>query len=67
MKRIITKKNANQRVVGAGTDMLKMTEYQAESLYRFLKSHEKDIANDINDFGDLKITFSIIFGRPPEK
>jgi hypothetical protein len=32
-----------------------------EILIAWLKSHENDIANDINDFGELKPVFETLF------
>ena len=36
-------------------------------LAKFLASHEDDIANDINDFGDLRSLFKDLFGFEPRK
>jgi len=46
--------------------MLKMTEMAAEPLYKYLLSHEQDIANQMNDYGDLLSVFVYIFYRQPE-
>lgn len=37
-----------------------------EELSEHLLSHEDDIANGYNDFGDLKNLFEAIFGRASE-
>ena len=38
-----------------------------EILIPWLKSHESDIAHEINDFGDLKPIFEALFLMPPQK
>jgi hypothetical protein len=43
---------------------LKMTD---KKMQEYLKSHESDIAYEINDFGDLKDIFMMVFDREPEK
>ena len=35
-------------------------------LLKYLLSHEEDIALSINDFGDLKETFELVFDRKPK-
>ena len=48
------------------TEGFLMTEQQrkaAHDLKRFLEHREADIALDIDDFGDLAITFEQIMGR----
>ncbi len=40
-----------------------LTELQ-DHLKSYLSSHEDDIFNGINDFGDLRALFLILFGRP---
>ena len=38
-----------------------------KKLADFLESHETDIAEEINDFGELKYLFVNIFGQLPNK
>jgi hypothetical protein len=38
-----------------------------KDLDAYLLNHESDIANDINDFGDLKRVFIDSFWREPKK
>jgi hypothetical protein len=35
-------------------------------LYSFLADHESDIANSINDYGELAGIFAKVIGRSPE-
>ena len=37
------------------------------NLTKYLYAHENDIANDINDYGELKIIFNQLYGRDPKK
>jgi len=40
-----------------------MLEVNRRALIEYLKYHEYDIGDDINDFGDLKDLFYDLFGR----
>lgn len=44
---------------------LEMTLKEFKWLAAYLEAHESDIANEINDFGDLKELFVIVFGEEP--
>lgn len=46
--------NKNQKVSKAVSDLI-----------GYLHTHESDIANEINDFGDLKLIFIKLFNREP--
>jgi hypothetical protein len=39
----------------------------ADRLREYLKAHEDDIANNINDFGDLQTVFLFYMKRPAKK
>jgi len=40
---------------------LEMTARQYKKLADYLEAHEPDIANDINDYGDLRDLFFLVF------
>lgn len=43
-----------------------ITDDNMEDLIFWLKSHESDIAFEVNDFGDLRHVFFDVAGRYPE-
>jgi len=69
----MTEKNANQRVKEAGTDMASnnicIEDMQPAfiDVLKYVLSHESDIANDMEDFGELRAFFIAAFKREPEK
>lgn len=44
----------------------KLSNKQFQLLRNYLMNHEDDIANGINDFGDLYDLFKFAMGRPAE-
>jgi len=45
----------------------KEIDYAISDLTMYLKAHEDDIANEINDFGNLKRIFVFYFDRFPKR
>ncbi len=44
---------------------IQLSGVEAELLYEYLKAHESDIVNDINDFGALRRVFLEVMERRP--
>ena len=42
-------------------------EISSEQIIEYFKAHESDIAHEVNDFGDLRVSFIQLLGREPEK